>query len=212
MGRGYSQARLGLKARRLARIRQRLPRRRATAPRGARWRPQGQQPSSRCGCAPRRWADPQACRSLAIRSRRNARAVRGLWLGADAARSDGRADRVRRSASRSKGNCRISNFFSPGGAIWRPVLAPWRNGRRRWRRSIPPTRIGRSSSRRLPRSAALVERSGHLVIRHADEDQHAENNRGDAERRLLAVPDLRLPHGEILAGYHQEAEEPQTEA
>src|SRR5260221_8383361 len=64
-----------------------------------------------------------------------------------------------------------------------------------------------------PRSAARnFHRLMTLAVGQADENQHSKDHCGDAERRRLPVPNLRLPHGEVFAGDHHEAEKPEAKA
>ena len=68
-------------------------------------------------------------------------------------------------------------------------------------------------ARRSPGSAGQAGlRSRHkLPVRLVDEQQHGERRHVEAERRVLPVPDLRLPHREPFAAHHHEAGEPEQE-
>src|SRR5690606_217436 len=54
-------------------------------------------------------------------------------------------------------------------------------------------------------------RSAELALGLVDEDQHGHDRHVELEGGILAVPGLRLPHGEPLATDHHEAEEPDQE-
>ena len=54
--------------------------------------------------------------------------------------------------------------------------------------------------------------SGNVAVRQADKNQHCKDHCGDAERGLLAVPFLRLPHCEVFASDDHEAEKPEGKA
>jgi hypothetical protein len=65
---------------------------------------------------------------------------------------------------------------------------------------------------------ALAEFMAYLVfarvpaVRQAHKNQYRQDHCGDAERGLLAVPFLRLPHCKVLAGDNHEAEKPEGKA
>src|SRR5262249_18922634 len=67
-----------------------------------------------------------------------------------------------------------------------------------------------TATQAVERSA--VRRSAKIVILQRNEDEHQTDAADEAERRLLAVPGLRLPHLEPLAADRHQAEEPEGEA
>ena len=77
-------------------------------------------------------------------------------------------------------------------------------------------RIGKHAILRDNRVSFDAARNFHRLIafavRQADENQHSKDHCGDAERCVLSVPNLRLPHGEVFAGNHHEAEKPEDKA
>src|SRR6516164_2732790 len=54
--------------------------------------------------------------------------------------------------------------------------------------------------------------SANVAVWQADKNQHRQDLCGDAERGLLAVPFLRLPHCEVFASDNHEAEKPEGKA
>jgi len=67
-----------------------------------------------------------------------------------------------------------------------------------------PCRIGKHAVFGDNRVSFDVARSFHrlfkVAVRQADENKHSKDHCGDAERRVLPVPNLGLPHGEVFSG------------
>ena len=61
-------------------------------------------------------------------------------------------------------------------------------------------------------AARIFHRLFTVAVRQANENKHSKDHCGDAERRVLPVPNLGLPHGEVFAGDHHEAEKPEAKA
>src|SRR5215471_21357950 len=65
---------------------------------------------------------------------------------------------------------------------------------------------------RLCTDLAHQSPSGKLAVRQGDKNQHSKYLCGDAERGLLPIPILRLPHGEVFARDHHKPEKPEAKA
>ena len=68
-----------------------------------------------------------------------------------------------------------------------------------------------SCLRYLPRGGS-TNPSDNVAVRQADKNQDCKDHCGDAERGLLAVPFLRLPHCEVFASDDHEAKKPEGKA